>query len=130
LNLPSVTYVGYLAFGYNSLTSINLPSLIEASDIAFFGNPLTEVNLPLATSIGYLCFSSNSNPLQLTNVYIPSCINLGDTVGDDNVFYSESTFPAAITLTIPSALMTCNSGLPDGDIQYLQANSTVTIITV
>jgi len=33
-----------------------------------------------------------------------------------------------ITLTIPSALMTCNGGNPDGDIQYLQANNTVTII--
>jgi hypothetical protein len=26
--------------------------------------------------------------------------------------------------------MTCNIGNPDGDIQYLQANNTVTIITV
>jgi hypothetical protein len=25
--------------------------------------------------------------------------------------------------------MTCNSGNPDGDIQYLQANNTVTVIT-
>jgi hypothetical protein len=25
--------------------------------------------------------------------------------------------------------MTCNGGNPDGDIQYLQANNTVTIIT-
>jgi hypothetical protein len=35
-----------------------------------------------------------------------------------------------ITLTVPLALMTCNGGNPDGDIQYLQANNTVTIITV
>jgi hypothetical protein len=25
--------------------------------------------------------------------------------------------------------MTCNGGNPDGDIQYLQANNTVTVIT-
>ena len=35
-----------------------------------------------------------------------------------------------ITLTVPSALMTCNAGNPDGDIQYLQSNNTVTVITV
>jgi len=35
-----------------------------------------------------------------------------------------------IDLTIPSSLMTCNGGNPDGDIQYLQTNNTVTITTV
>lgn len=35
-----------------------------------------------------------------------------------------------ITLTVPAALMTCNGGNPDGDIAYLQANNTVTVIQV
>jgi hypothetical protein len=43
------------------------------------------------------------------------------------MFYNISG--ETITLTVPSALMTCNSGNPDGDIQYLQANNTVTIFS-
>ena len=54
--------------------------------------------------------------------------NLGGTTGNDNVFASITG--KAITLTIPSALMTCNGGNPDGDIQWLIDNNTVTIITV
>ena len=64
----------------------------------------------------------------LTTINLPSCINLGKTVGYDNVF--DSILGNTITLTVPSALTTCNSGNPDGDIQYLQANNTVTIVTV
>jgi len=64
----------------------------------------------------------------MTELYIPNCINMGDTVGLTNVFVGITG--QAITLTIPAALMTCNGGNPDGDIQYLQANNTITIITV
>jgi hypothetical protein len=52
----------------------------------------------------------------------------GNTVGDDAVF--SDILGNLILLTIPSALMTCNSGNPDGDIIYLQANNTVSITTV
>ena len=57
---------------------------------------------------------------------MPAWTNLGETVGDDSVFLSIST--NTITLTIPASRMTCNAGAPDGDIQYLQANNTVTVI--
>jgi hypothetical protein len=53
---------------------------------------------------------------------------LGASVLDNNVFATITG--NNITLTVPSALMTCNGGNPDGDIQYLQANNTVTIITI
>ena len=33
----------------------------------------------------------------------------------------------SIIITIPSILMTCNGGAPDGDIAYLIANNIVTI---
>ena len=40
---------------------------------------------------------------------------MGTTFGDNNVFlYGEGA--STVTLTIPEFLMTCNSGLPDGDI--------------
>ena len=64
----------------------------------------------------------------MININLPMCTNLGGTVGNNSVFFGISG--NNITLTVPSALMTCNSGNPDGDIQYLQANNTVTIVTV
>lgn len=77
------------------------------------------------TSLAY-CFA-------LETLELNSCTNLGGTIGDDGVFGFDNDSKISgqnITLTVPSALMTCNSGSPDGDIQYLQANNTVTIITV
>ncbi len=50
------------------------------------------------------------------------------TQSNDDVFGGFTG--QSITLTIPAALMTCNGGNPDGDIAYLQANNTVTIVTV
>lgn len=86
---------------------------------------LTKVILPAVTNITSNCFESC---YLLTMLNISSCSNLGPTVNDNNVFAGVNN--NIITLTVPSALMTCNSGNPDGDIQYLQANNAVTIITV
>ena len=85
---------------------------------------LTTVILPAVLIITINCFQF----CPLIELNISSCTNLGPTVGDDAVF--DSIIGTTITLTVPSALMTCNSGSEDGDIQYLQANNTVTIITV
>jgi hypothetical protein len=86
---------------------------------------LTTVILPAVLIITISCFQFCTSLIELN---ISSCTNLGPTVGDDAVF--DSIIGTTITLTVPSALMTCNSGSEDGDIQYLQANNTVTIITV
>ena len=66
----------------------------------------------------------------LTPIYInlSKCVNLGQTVGCDFAFIN--LVGQTITLVIPSNLMTCNAGSPDGDIQYLIDNNNVTIITV
>jgi hypothetical protein len=86
---------------------------------------LTTVILPAILTISGNCFQLCYS---LTTFNISSCTNLGETVGNDDVFYGINN--NIITLTVPLALMTCNAGNPDGDIQYLQANNTVTIITV
>jgi hypothetical protein len=133
----------------NSLTTIDLPALLIADDYSFGScEALTSINLPLLTTAGGSCFeyctslTSISLPsllvattvgflegcTSLTSINLPSCTNLGDSVGDNNVFLSITG--NTITLIVPSALMTCNTGNPDGDIQYLQANNTVTVITV
>jgi len=148
VSLPSLITGGIACFGNcDSLTSISLPSLVEGTDFfiscpslssislpslttatgAFFSNcpSLTSISLPNVTTIGDYCFDSCTS---LTSISLPSCTDLGSTVGDDNLFLNISS--NTISLTVLSSLMTCNSGNPDGDIQYLQANNTVTVTTV
>lgn len=93
--------------------------------VFYQNNALTLVNLPAATVIGSYCFNEC---FSLTSINLSSCTDLGGTVSDDGVF--NFITGNTIALTISSALMTCDSGNPDGDIVYLQANNTVTIVTV
>jgi len=94
-----------------------------------YNETLTNVNLPAATSFtGIRHFAgAGFNGTNIT-FNLPSCTQLGQTVLANSVF-SDIT-GKVVTLTIPASLMTCNSGNPDGDIQVLQANNTVTIVTV
>lgn len=86
---------------------------------------LTSVKLNGVLKVENGAFALNT---ALTLLELASCADIGDTTGNDYVF-NEST-GNTLTLKIPIAIMTCNGGNPDGDIQYLQANNTVTIITV
>lgn len=129
INLPNVTTMGNGAMQFcTSLTSISLPSLVSTTGNAIFSNCIaaTSISLPNLTSMPGLFGFDNCD--SLTTLYLPSCTTLGNTVGDDFMF--QNLTGATITLTVPSALMTCNSGNPDGDIQFLQANNTVTVVTV
>jgi hypothetical protein len=126
-NFPVLTTIGQTSFGgCLSLTSVNLPSV---TSVAYYGfgdcTALIDVQLPNVT---YTAERSFRQCLALTNFYMPSLIQLGESVGDNLVFVD--TTGATLTFTIPAALMTCDAGNPDGDIQYLQANNTVTIVTV
>jgi|694.fasta_scaffold02191_2 hypothetical protein len=126
IDLPQLTTAGYYCFNNcDSLTTIDLPQLTTAGFGCFNDcDSLTTIDLPQLTTAGDYCFNNCDS---LTTISLPSCTDLGGTVGDDSVFaYITGN---TITLTIPSALMTCNSGNPDGDIQYLQANNTVTIFS-
>lgn len=125
INLPIVETAGDNCFSETaSLTSISLPMLKNAGYACFgsrFTTPvLTTVDLPLLETTGDYCFEYCTS---LTSVYLPSCTNLGTTVGDDNVFFGITG--QTITVIVPDALLTCNGGLPDGDLQYLIANNTV-----
>jgi len=109
-----------------ALLTANFPLVTYTGDRAFkLCSVITEIRLDLSTHIGFECFGSCP---QLTIVYIPSCTDLGGTVEDNSVF--DNTIGNVFTLTVPVALMTCNAGAPDGDIQWLMDNNTVTIITV
>ena len=89
---------------------------------------LKTIELKNATSIPSITFMVTSGSASYESINIQSCISLGLNVFDNAVY--DGITGQTITLTIPSALITCNGGNPDGDIQYLQANNTVTIVTV
>lgn len=130
MNLPEVIIAGDEAFytlGYNSLSlTINIPKLTTTGSNCFADCiAITTINAPQLSIIGDDSFYSCTS---LTSISLPVCNNLGSTVGDNSVFGSISS--NLITLTVPSALMTADAGNPDGDIAYLQANNTVTVVTV
>lgn len=85
---------------------------------------ISEVYLPNCLAVGFAAFAY----ARLTILNIPKCSSLGGSVLADEVFYDFTG--GTVTLTVPASLMTCNGGNPDGDIQYLQANNTVTIVEV
>jgi hypothetical protein len=132
INLPLLQTIDQGCFTglVNFAEVLNLPELLSAPQFSFNNmNNCLGYNFPKVQATGYGCFSdscvSSSGDLTFN---LKSCTDLGGTVGDDAVWGSLTS--KIVTLTIPSVLMTCNSGAPDGDIQYLQLNNTVTIIIV
>jgi hypothetical protein len=148
VSLPALTTTGASCFAYcNSLTDISLPQLVTAGSSCFYQcTALTDVSLPELVTADDTCFQQCTSLVDislpqlttagnqffayctaLTTINLPLCTNLGGTPENNSVFFNISK--NTISLTIPTALMTCNGGQPDGDIQILQANNTVTIIT-
>lgn len=152
INLPACVLIGERAFtNCLSLTNINCPNVIEIQSYAFSQTSPSYLYFPLATDIGEGAFS---NCLNLSVVNISSAQNLGDlvfkespsltsldmssvtTLGQshtcaDNV--SNDVFSGivgqTITVKLPIALTTCNSGNPQLDLQDLISSNTVTLIT-
>ena len=127
--VPAMVTAGDLCFvDTDTLVNVDFSSLVTAGDFCFSQCELINLNFPSLTTVGNYCFRSQGlgRPCELIN--LPVCTNLGNTTGYNEVFHA--IYGQTITLTIPAALMTCNGGAPDGDITYLQANNTVTIITV
>lgn len=101
-----------------SLTSLGLGALSSCT-------VLTTAIFPACTSTAGTTFRLSTS---LTTVSLPLCADLGGTTGNDSVF--NFIIGQTITLTIPISRQTCNGGNPDGDIVYLAANNTATIIYV
>ena len=149
VSLPVCTSV--IDYGFNgctALTSVSLPACTSLADSAFYGctaltilsfpactsiygstfgtcTALTTASLPICTSVASGAFISCT---ALTTVTLPLCADLGGTTGNDFVFANVSG--QTITLTIAASRETCDGGNPDGDIVYLSANNTATIIYV
>ena len=123
---PNLITIGNYAFFQTSLAVIDFPKVKTVGVSAFHDcYNVTTVNLPEMISCDTDSFQSID---AVTSIAIPSCQNLGETVDFNSVF--NDVTGQTITLTVPAALMTCNAGGPDGDIAYLQANNSVTVITV
>ena len=124
---PLCTIVGNNAFrGSTSLTTATFPLCTIVGNNAFLGcTALTTATFNACTTVGSSAFYSCT---ALTTVTLPLCADLGGTTGDDSVFFDISG--QTITLTIAASRETCDGGNPDGDIVYLAANNTATIIYV
>jgi hypothetical protein len=110
----------------NLVTIFDLPALTSEGGGCFAGcNSVTTFNLPLLATATDGCFFACTS---VTTLNLPLCTNLGSTVGNNNVFLN--IIGNTITATFNIVLATCNGGLPDGDIQYLTANNTLTITYV
>ena len=134
LNLPKLKTTGVNCLFNMHMSKVTLPLLETIGDnsisnVIYNAYPLEEIDFPNLKTIGAQCFGSLGT---LTKISIPSCTNLGGTVGYDYLFldYTEEPVSRTIYLTVPSALMTCNGGNPDGDIQNLQLTNTVIITEV
>jgi len=152
IKLPNILSIGdNFLNGVYSMFSIILPLLSSAGNNCFTRCfTLKYIKLPSLISIGYGGFKHNSSLLNIElmnclyigdqcfygdyhikNLKLNSCTNLGSTTSNNDVFklmdineHPITTFTYPIIITIPSSL---NS---DGDIIYLNANSTLTIINI
>jgi hypothetical protein len=128
ISLPVLTTADNSCFaGCTSVTSYNLQSLNFVGGYCFEAWTVSTFDLPslVTTTEGDFYFCNS-----ITTIILPSWIGYGDMTLQDvsQPFYGVSG--NIITLTVQAALMTSNNGNPDTAIQYLQANNTVTIITV
>jgi hypothetical protein len=96
-------------------TLCDLPALTTAG-VSCFSIYNHSWNFPSLVSVGDWCFSDHFGQ----NFYLPVCTSLGSTTGDNRVFNNTPSY--TMTITIPHALES------DGDIVYLKANNTVTIV--
>jgi len=123
------------------LRFINLPSLITAGRDCFGlgeGSGLYTYNLPKLQTVDDFCFAAGLS--KVLNIYAPSLLRLGSTVGNNGVFRVSNIivpeqppryeYSTNVTITIPAALMTCNGGQPDGDIQFAQSRGICNVTTV
>jgi len=124
ISLPTLATAGAACFANcTSATTFTLPQLTSADPNCFANcTSATTFTLPLLTSAGNNCFNGCT---AATTFDLSACTALGTTTGDNSVF--SGITGNTITITVPTALSTCDGGNPDGDLVWLAANNTATI---
>lgn len=146
VSLPALTSAGGTCFaGCTNVTTFSLPVLSTAGHYCFSTcTNVTTFTLPTLTAVGGDCFAdcTSATTFMLGNVTttsvaafkgcvaakafdLTSCTNLGSSPDDNSVFANITG--NTVTITVPTALSTCNAGNPDGDLIYLAFNNTATI---
>jgi len=119
-----VTNIGESSFRNTTLISeLNFEGVITHS--APFSNRNSNVKrviLKNCTAITAGTFYTDSSIMEF--YYIARATTLGNTVGDEGIFYNASTYPATIIYTNPF-LQTNNAGSEDGDIAYARSKGCV-----
>jgi hypothetical protein len=117
--LPAIQTIGNFGFDKcESLDQIVYPTL-QTLGTAGFGRCLSSDRIILENLLDCEA-SSFAGCSSVAEIQLPSCTNLGGTVGDNSVF----GFCINVSIGIfNSVIETCNSGSPDGDIGTLIANS-------
>lgn len=112
----------------HSLVSPDFSSLVTAGDNCF--QDCTSLVAPILPLLEYIGLGGFNGDVSLTALNLPNLLNLGPTVnGYDYVLGNISG--KTITLTVPIALSTCNSGSPDTDItEFLSANPASSVVYV
>lgn len=125
-DIPNLQIAGIACFQYGNIVS-GFSNLITAGTRCFQQCPnMVSLDFPLLQSIGDFCFDGCN---VLTTLSLPSLLTMGSSVLYDNVFGNIAG--NTITLTVPIALSTCNTGQPDGDIQtFLTNNPLSTVVYV
>jgi len=122
----ATTVQSRIFYNCSALTNVGLYRATNIGTSAFTNCvSLASITLPSATTVSNHAFKNCRN---LTYINLSACTSIGSSVADNGVFLGITG--KVITLVVPSSRMTANAGSPDGDIQYLQANNTVTIVTV
>ena len=122
--LPELLTAGTQCFyDCTSNVTFNIPKLTSADTECFKScTSATTFTLPLCTTIADSCFDTCT---AATTFDLSACTALGTTTGDNSVF--AAIMGNTITITVPTALSTCDGGNPDGDLVWLAANNTATI---
>jgi hypothetical protein len=125
-SIGCIVALGTKAFYWSAIASVDLRGLVTLGTSALERTDVcTTYRLDSLTTVPDGSFYSCTSA---TSFYLPAVTSLGATVGDTFIF--SGITGKTISLTVPSALMTVNGGNPDGDIQTLQANNTVTVTQV
>lgn len=99
-----------------TVSNFEMPNLITFNANYFGRNceNLKTVSFPNLVAItSHAAFYADMNGIE--NFYFPKCQQLGKDVAQSSIFY---LCKKGSSITVNSFLQTCNSGLPDGDLQY------------